>query len=367
MELMKNTTTKSYYTPKQLKMPIEIEKIIEIDDAVYSFSEIMDRIDLRRYLVRKDSRMGRKRCDGVKLLKIIMFCFMENGYASLRYLTKCCKTDIRYMWLLDGMKAPSHMTFANFINEELCESIEGIFLAINREIFEEEDVDLEHTYLDGTKIEANANKYTWVWKKSCLRNRDKVFEKVTDLIGRMNEKVLACLGVKIEPRSEYAVEYLEGLLKTYQEATGMELENFAKGRGHHKSLEQRQYQEMEGYITRLKRYAKHIATCGEKRNSYSKTDPGATFMRVKRDYMGNDQLLPAYNMQTAVCNGYIAAMLYTADGEVQRNVWTLPEIPGGRRRVRVLQQLPLLSGKGHGEVHEIHHVRQGDERREVSG
>jgi transposase len=307
MKVMKQTT-KSNYTPKQLKMPLEIERIIEIDDAVYSFSEIMDRIDLSKYLVKKDSKMGRKRCDGENLLKIILFCFMENGYASLRYLVKRGKTDIRYMWLLDGMKAPSHMKFANFINEELTDAIEEIFLAINRVIIEEEGVDLEHVYLDGTKIEANANKYTWVWKKSCQKNRDKVFEKVTDLISRMNEKTLALLGVKIEPRSEYAVEYLEELLTRYQKATGINPESFVKGKGHHKSLMQHQYQEMEGYIARLKRYAEHIEVCGEKRNSYSKTDHGATFMRVKRDYMGNDQLLPAYNMQTAVCNGYIAVM-----------------------------------------------------------
>ena len=153
MKVMKQQTTKSNYTPKQLKMPLEIERIIEIDDAVYSFSEIMDRIDLSRFLVKKDSKMGRKRCDGEKLLKIILFCFMENGYASLRYLVKCCKTDIRYMWLLDGMKAPSHMKFANFINEEMKGTIEDIFLAINRVIFKEEGVDLEHVYLDGTRSE----------------------------------------------------------------------------------------------------------------------------------------------------------------------------------------------------------------------
>lgn len=308
MELMKNTSTKSYYTPKQLKMPLDVERIIEINDEVYSFSEIMDRIDLTKYLAKKDSRMGRPRYDSVKLLRIILFCFMENGYASVRYLAKCCRTDIRYMWLLDEMKAPSHMTFANFIKEELTETMESIFLAINQEIFELEGVDLEHTYIDGTKIEANASKYTYVWKKSCLKNRDKVFEKVTDLIGRMNEKALAALGIKIDSRSEYAVEYLEELLRKYRHATGIDPEQFVKGRGHHKRLEQHQYQEMEGYIARLKQYAERIAVCGEKRNSYSKTDHDATFMRVKRDYMGNDQLLPAYNMQTAVCNGYIAVM-----------------------------------------------------------
>ena len=308
MELMKNTTTKSYYTPKQLKMPLDVEILIDVEDMVYSFSEVVDSIDLRKYLAKKDSKMGRPRYDDCKKLKIILFCFMENGYASLRYLEKCCKTDIRYMWLLDGMKAPSFMTFDNFIKNELTDSIEEIFLAINREIFERDGVDLEHAYIDGSKIEANANKYSWVWKKSCITNRDKVFVKITDLIGRMNEKALATLGVKVEPRTEYAIEYLEELLETYQKAVQLDPSRFVSGKGQRKSLYQHQYQELEGYIARLKRYADRIEICGEKRNSYSKTDHDATFMRMKRDYMGNDQLLPAYNMQTAVCNGYIAVM-----------------------------------------------------------
>lgn len=73
-------------------------------------------------------------------------------------------------------------------------------------------------------------------------------------------------------------------------------------------MEQRQYQEMQTYLERLKSYAKHIEVCGEGRNSYSKTDHDATFMRIKRDYMGNDQLLPAYNLQTAICDEYIAVV-----------------------------------------------------------
>ena len=74
------------------------------------------------------------------------------------------------------------------------------------------------------------------------------------------------------------------------------------GRGHRKSIEQRQYQKLEEYKERLKAYAKHIEICGEQRNSYSKTDHSATFMRVKSDYMGNGQLLPAYNLQAAICD-----------------------------------------------------------------
>ena len=79
-------------------------------------------------------------------------------------------------------------------------------------------------------------------------------------------------------------------------------------KGHRKSIQHRRYQELEGYKTRLEGYAKHIEICGESRNSYSKTDHSATFMRIKTDYMGNDQLLPAYNMQVAICDEYIAAI-----------------------------------------------------------
>lgn len=86
---------------------------------------------------------------------------MENGYLSLRQIEKSCKTDIRYMWLLDDMKAPSFITIGSFIKNDLTDSIEKIFCSINQVIFEKGNVDLEHGYIDGTKMEANANKYSW--------------------------------------------------------------------------------------------------------------------------------------------------------------------------------------------------------------
>ena len=121
------------------------------------------------------------------------------------------------MWLLDGMAAPSFATFGNFIRDELTSSVEDIFLAINQVIFEKDKVDLEHTYIDGTKIEANANKYTWVWKKSCTANRDKVFLKVTELLEKINSEELSFLNIKFEIRNEYAIEYLDGVIKRYAE------------------------------------------------------------------------------------------------------------------------------------------------------
>ena len=258
MQLNKNT--KDNYTSRQLKLPLEIEKIIDISDPVYTFCEVMDHIDLSRYFVEKDYKTGRPKCDAQKLLKVILFAFMENGFCSLREIEKLCRTDIRYMYLLDDMKTPSFATFGNFIRDKLTTTIEQIFKDVNAYIFEEDHVDLDHTYIDGTKIEANANKYTWVWKKSCIKNRDKMFSKITELINSMNSEVLHLLGVKFETREEYAIEYLETLLERYSDIVSLDISTFVNGRGHRKSLHQKQYEEMSDYINRLKNYAKPYAS-----------------------------------------------------------------------------------------------------------
>lgn len=302
---MKNHINNVYNTPYQLKLPLEIEKIIEISDPAYTFCEVLNQIDLKRYLVIKENRTGRKRFDSEILLKVILFAFMEHGYVSTREIEKLCKTDIRFMWLLQEEKAPSHMTIDNFMNNCLVCNIENIFNEINRYIFERENVDLEHIYIDGTKLEANANKYSWVWKKSSIKNRNKTFAKITALLEEINNEIIY-QGVKLDIRTEYAIEYLEQVTQQYVEIMNINPNLIVRGRGHHKSQEQRNYDKLVEYTEKLKKYAKHIKTCGDNRNSYSKTDNGATFFRMKRDYMGNDQLLPGYNIQVGVCDEYIA-------------------------------------------------------------
>ncbi len=199
--MRKPNQTSANYTTRQLRLPLEIVKIIDIADPVYSFCEVVDHIDLSKYFVEKGYKTGRPKCDAVRLLKVILFAFMENGSSSLRDIERLCKNDIRYMYLLDGMKAPTFATFGNFIRDELTSNIEDIFNDINAYIFEKDYVDLDHTYIDGTKLEANANKYTWVWKKSCITNRDRVFVKVSELIDVINAELIY-QGVRIEKREE---------------------------------------------------------------------------------------------------------------------------------------------------------------------
>ena len=303
-----NKINQTNYTPIQMKFPVDLEKIIEISDPIYSFNEIMEQIDLQKYFVGKGNKMGRPRFDSVKLLKIILFAFMENGYASLRNIEKMCKTDIRFIWLLDGTPPPSFMTVSNFMNEFLVDSIEDIFNDINSYIFEVEHVDLNHVYIDGTKLEANANKYSWVWKKSCINNRNKIFMHLTQLITELNDTDLKYLNIEIGTRQEYSVEYAEYMLSEYAKIMKVDATAFVHGKGKRKSMVQKHYEKLEEYTDKLKKYAYRIKTCGDDRNSYSKADTSATFMRIKRDYMGNDQLLPAYNMQVGICDEYIAVL-----------------------------------------------------------
>ena len=109
-----------------------------------------------------------------------------------------------------------------------------------------------------------------------------------------------------EPRQEYAIEYVEYILHTFLDAVGMTTEDFVHGKGKRKTSNQRLYEKVYDCYKKLKSYAQKITICGEDRNSYSKTDNDATFMRFKKDHMKNDQLLPGYNLQMVTCDEMIA-------------------------------------------------------------
>ena len=295
---------------------MDLSRIIDFSDPLYSFNEVMNRADLSKYLAKeRRERRGRRGYNPETLLKIVLFAFTENGYSSVRDIEKLCKTDIRYMWLLDNSPAPSFMTIENFIKNKLTVNIGDIFREINRYIFSVMNVDLNHAYIDGTKIEANANKYSWVWKRGCIKNRGKLFGKITALLEDMNKSLIPH-GVRFDIREEYAIEYLEQIQSAFLSLTGYNPEKAVRGKGHHKTLEQRLYDDLVKYTEKLKKYAEHIAICGDDRNSYSKTDHDATFMRIKKDYMRNDRLLPAYNVQFITCDEFIAVcevMRHAAD------------------------------------------------------
>ena len=168
-------------------------------------------------------------------------------------------------------------------------------------------MDLQHLYIDGSKFEANANKYSWVWKKATEKSRYRLFDKITKLLQEINEEI-AYTGTKLCINTEYAPEYLKEAASKYAQMWQIDETTFVHGRGRHKTMQQRHYEKLMEYAEKLEEYVEKIHICGEERNSYSKTDHSATFMRIKTDYMGNDQLLPAYNVQVGVADEYIAVV-----------------------------------------------------------
>ena len=156
------TTPRRYYTPRQGKIPVFVSDFLSISDPVLAFDRFMEGIDLSKYLKNVPEYItGRNRYNPVDMLKTVLFAFADNGYCSLRKLEDNCKVNMRYMYLMNW-KTPSYRTFGYFINEVLAESAEAIFQDVNLAIFTQEKVDLSHLYIDGTKLEANANKYSWV-------------------------------------------------------------------------------------------------------------------------------------------------------------------------------------------------------------
>ena len=353
---MKNHITKVYSTPIQLKLPVNLERIIKINDPVHSFSEIMAHIDQKKYFVeKKEHETGRPRYDREKLLKIILFAFMEFGYCSVRFIQKLCETDIRFLWMLDEDNAPSHMTISNFIHNELASSLQDIFDDINKYIFGQLGVDLNHAYIDGTKIEANANKYTWVWKKSCIKSRNNVFGKLSLLLEDVNAYMALYQRAVFDIRQEYSIEYVEYVLNTFLEASGMTTEDFAHGKGKHKTAIQRLYEKVYDCRQKLRSYAEKIMICGEERNSYSKTDHDATFMRFKKDHMKNDQLLPGYNLQMVICDEFIAhydVYAYASDMDCFQ-----PLMDGFEKRYGFYPQYPVADA-GYGSFNNYMYCEQ---------
>ena len=301
------TLHNNYCNSKQGYLPLFLSDCLDLLDPVLTFDRLMGGIDLNKYLTDiPEYTTGRLRYNPVNMLKTVLFGFMTSGYCSLRELEDNCKVNIRFMYLMDH-QTPSYRTFGYFINEILQDKIENIFNDINHAIFNDEHVDLQHLYIDGSKFEANANKYTWVWKKATEKFRYKLYEKITAEIEEINAEI-AWSGVQITTNPEYVPDYLNEIVEQLVLLWELDSSKFVYGSGKRKSKEQRHYEHLTTFCQKLQEYIQKIEICGPNRNSYSKTDNSATFMRIKTDYMGNDQLLPAYNVQIGVADEYIAVV-----------------------------------------------------------
>ena len=280
----------------QLKLPLNIETIIPEDDSVRllsQFVEAMDLTDLYSTYERINSVSPRT------LLKIVLYSYMNGDYSS-RSMELNCKRDINFMFLLEGAAAPDHATFARFRSIHFAPCSKRILAEMSNALFDLGEISGETIFIDGTKIEANANKYTFVWKKAVTKNQAKLLMKLADFVSECER----LYDIKIVYGDTVKLKHVKKLRKKLYALKQSGNVAFVHGIGKRKTPLQKSIETLEDYLCRLKEYNQKIHICRE-RNSYSKTDHDATFMRMKEDAMGNGQLKAAYNLQHGVDSEYI--------------------------------------------------------------
>ena len=289
---------KAYQSYYQIKLPLEMEHMIPADDPVRLLSAFVEGMDLSELYATYD-RIRKNQASPRQMLKIMIYASMNRLFSS-RDIETACRRDINFMFLLEGMPAPDHSTIARFISLHLSACSKTILADVTSILHDLGEISGKTIFIDGTKIESCANKYTFVWKKAVTKHQSRLFEKILSFI----EECETLYGIKVVYNGKATLHTMKRLRKKLYQIKKEEQITFAYGIGHRKSQLQKSIETLEGYISKLKEYAKHLRICGE-RNSYSKTDTDATFMRLKEDAMLNGQLKPAYNLQHGVDAQYI--------------------------------------------------------------
>ena len=272
--------------------------MIPDNDPVRLLNACVEGMDLSE-LYKTYTRVPKNLATPKQLFKIVVYAAM-NGIYSSRKIEAACRQNINYMYLLEGKPAPDNTTIARFISLHLAQCSKELMSESTWLLRRNGLISSEVVFIDGTKIEANANKYTFVWKKAVSKNQARMLEKVAELIAVCEEMY----GIRVAYNDRISLGTIKMLVRELDKICQKERVVFVHGSGKRKTDLQRFAEQAGEYLKRMEEYVYKLDVCGD-RNSYSKTDHDATFMRMKEDAMLNGQLKPAYNVQHAVDAGFV--------------------------------------------------------------
>ena len=283
---------KSYNQNDNLLFPPCLGDFIADTDPVRVLNAVVDNLDISEIEASYEGG-GASSYHPRMLIKVVFYAYLQNVYSG-RKMEQLLKRDVNFMWL-SGMQRPDFNTINLFRKDRLAGVVDNLFTQVVKMLVEGKFVSLEVQYIDGTKIEANANKYTFVWKKATKTNRDKLDRKVKAVLKEAERELNIELGEETEEvmTSTEMAERTERILEKMDEAGISD-----------KRLRKSVASVRDESVAKMKEYEDKLETVGE-RNSYSKTDPDATFMRMKEDAMNNGQTKPGYNIQISTENQFI--------------------------------------------------------------
>ena len=289
---MAKLAIKSDNRKQNLLLPPSLDELVPENHMVRVVDAVIDRLDISDIL--STYRGGGNSAFNPKMmLKVLVFAYLSNVYSSRR-IEELLKRDIYFMWLA-GMKRPDFRTINYYRGKRLKEGFDAVFTQVVRLLHEEGFVSLKVQYIDGTKIESVANKYTFVWRGS-VEKYDARLKAKTEALLRQIEQNHAIENQENPAPEELTAEEVAERVERIREK--VDADNLSKEE--RKALKQIE----TDAVPRMNRYKEQLETMGP-RNSYSKTDPDATFMRMKEDAMLNGQLKPGYNVQISTENQFI--------------------------------------------------------------
>jgi len=246
----------------QLSLPINTECLIPVDDSVRLIDQVLEELDYRELYLTYSSEGRNPAVSPKTLFKIMVYAYSQHIYSS-REIEKACRLNLAFMFLLKGEKVPDHNTISRFRKQHLTPCIEGLLTQLVNLLSDAGEISFENLFIDGTKIEANANRYSFVWRGAVEKSEAK-------LKGKASIYLKDELGIE-QPQERISSGYLQTVLSDLlliAQSNGVE---FVHGIGKHKTSIQKQIETIEDYKSRLQKYETSNAIF-KGRNSYSKTD-----------------------------------------------------------------------------------------------
>ena len=278
------------YNQGQIELfPQRLDDFIGENDPVRLVNQVVDELDLTS-LIRTYKGGGTSSFCPRMMIKVLFYAYMRNIY-SCRKIEAALSENVHFLWL-SGKQFPDFRTINDFRSKRLKGHIHRLFSEVVKMLNELGYVSLDVQYIDGTKIESAANRYTFVWRKSVEKNKLKLDAKIGNIIQQIEKGIQDDNRAADETPTPINSKELKEKIKSFNAKEKQSRE------------QKKQVKELEKHQAKLEQYEQHLDTLGN-RNSYSKTDSDATFMRMKEDHMGNGQLKPAYNIQISTEDQFV--------------------------------------------------------------
>ena len=275
-------------------LPPSLDEMVSANDPVMVVDRVIDQIDIRP-LISTYKGGGSSGYHPKMLLKVIVYAYWRNIYPS-RKMEESLKENICFMWL-SGMNIPDHNTINRFRGKRLEDKLKDVFTSVVLLLAEEGLLSIREVYIDGTKVEANANRYTFVWGKSIATQKQKIKTQLESLWSYAQNIYHTELSEPETPDfTEVSAEKVEETIR--------QINQVLKDKEVDPEVKKKLDYGAKHWPENLRKYEQQQEIMGG-RNSFSRTDPDATFMRTKEDHMKNGQLKPCYNWQFSTNNQFV--------------------------------------------------------------